>query len=605
MPEGAWTHAIYEASKAYAEPGNNRELPLKQAATRSSGVLAAVAGYFKNLPTATKLFILCGVFIVAIAVPIYSLVIEEKVAFDFTRKELVGSGYLATLREIYAAILTSQSRNGSSEPPGTSANEALKALAAAEADAESANIRQTAELEQVLAETLRELWSGKAVRPTTDPFLVDALTLTRDLVSRVGDDLGLAIDASLDTYYLQAIIVRKLPAIMGQLGETQALFRTTVAAGALSSEGKVRLLMLDGLLRSNVAGVQDDLAAAYRGNTDGTLKGTLDADIAAMIMTTGLYLSAVDASLIDGAANRADVGSIDQLHRTAVDNALKVWTLTHTTLDRLLYQRIDKLTKRLAGSLVLIGALVGLSILVAIMTHRYIVRPLQRLEGIARTVHDTKNYGLHVQYQSHDEIGRLATAFDDMLGELAVAREREITQHLELARAARLTTMGEMAASIAQLNQPLAAIVANGHAGLRWLGRATPDLDEVKASLQRIVSVGDRASQIVGTIRATFKKGSEEKVTIDVNELMREVLTLLQRELHGHRVFVRTELAERLPRASGNRIQLQQVIVNLVTNAIEAMDSVTDRDRILRVASQVRESTTADDGGRLRNRYRS
>ena len=563
-------------------------------------------GISENLPTATKLFILCGVFIVAIAVPIYSLVIEEKVAFDFTRKELVGSGYLATLREIYAAILTSQSRNGSSEPPGTSANEALKALAAAEADAESANIRQTAELEQVLAETLRELWSGKAVRPTTDPFLVDALTLTRDLVSRVGDDSGLAIDASLDTYYLQAIIVRKLPAIMGQLGETQALFRTTVAAGALSSEGKVRLLMLDGLLRSNVAGVQDDLAAAYRGNTDGTLKGTLDADIAAMIMTTGLYLSAVDASLIDGAANRADVGSIDQLHRTAVDNALKVWTLTHTTLDRLLYQRIDKLTKRLAGSLVLIGALVGLSILVAIMTHRYIVRPLQRLEGIARTVHDTKNYGLHVQYQSHDEIGRLATAFDDMLDELAVAREREITQHLELARAARLTTMGEMAASIAhELNQPLAAIVANGHAGLRWLGRATPDLDEVKASLQRIVSVGDRASQIVGTIRATFKKGSEEKVTIDVNELMREVLTLLQRELHGHRVFVRTELAERLPRASGNRIQLQQVIVNLVTNAIEAMDSVTDRDRILRVASQVREVTTADDGGRLRNRYRS
>ena len=73
--------------------------------------------------------------------------------------------------------------------------------------------------------------------------------------------------------------------------------------------------------------MQDDLAAAYRGNTDGTLKGALDADIAAMIMTTGLYLSAVDASLIDGPANRADVGSIDQLHLTAVDNALKVWTL--------------------------------------------------------------------------------------------------------------------------------------------------------------------------------------------------------------------------------------------------------------------------------------
>ena len=348
--------------------------------------------------------------------------------------------------------------------------------------------------------------------------------------------------------------------------------------------------MLDGLLRSNAAGVQDDLAAAYRGNTEGTLKGTLDADIAAMIMTTGLYLSAVDASLSNGAANRADLSAIDQLQRTAVDNSPKVSTLTQTTLDRLLHQRINKLTRRLAGGLMLIGTLVCLSILVAIMTHRYIVRPLQRLEGIARTVHDTKNYGLHMQYQSHDEIGRLATAFDDMLDELAVAREREITQQLELARATRLTTMGEMTASIAhELNQPLAAIVANGHAGLRWLGSATSDLDEVKTSLQRIVSVGDHASQIIGTIRATFKKGSEEKVPIDVNELVREVLTLLQRELHGHRIFVRTKLAERLPRALGNRIQLQQVIVNLVTNAIEAMDSVTDHDRILRVASQARE----------------
>jgi signal transduction histidine kinase len=161
--------------------------------------------------------------------------------------------------------------------------------------------------------------------------------------------------------------------------------------------------------------------------------------------------------------------------------------------------------------------------------------------------------------------------------------------------------MREMTASIAhELNQPLAAIVANANAGLRWLGSATPDLDEVKASLQRIVGVGDHASQIIGTIRATFKKGSEEKVPIDVNELVREVLTLLQRELHGHRIFVRTELAERLPRALGNRIQLQQVIVNLVTNAIEAMDSVTDHDRILRLASQARESdllVTVEDCG--------
>ncbi len=561
-----------------------------------------MGGMFKNLPTATKLFILCGVFIVAISVLVYDLVIDETIAFNFAKQELVGTRYLAAVRGLYAITLTSPSSNESPDRIGASTDEALRGLAAAEADAESANILHTAELEQTLMGTLHELWSRQATRPAVDTFLVDALAMERDLASRIGDDSKLAIDPDLDSYYLQDIVVRKLPAIMGQLGETQTLFRTTAAAGALSSERKVRLLMLDGLLRSTAVGVKDELAAAYRENSDGTLKGTVDADIAAMTMTAGVYMSAVETSLIDGAANGMDVTAIDNLYGTAVDNALKAWALTQTTLDRLLHQRINKLTRKLAGSLTLIGVLVGLSILVAIMTHRFIVRPLERLEGVARTIHDTKNYGLRMKYQSHDEIGRLATTFDEMLGELAAVREREIAQHLELRRAARLTTVGEMAASIAhEINQPLAAIIANANAGLRWLGRATPVLDEVKASLQQIVSNGHRASQVIETIRATFKKGSEEKALIDVNEIIRDVLSLVRGELRGHGILVRTELTERLPRVPANRVQLHQVIMNLVTNAIEAMDSVTDRERILRVASEVHEShdllITVEDSG--------
>jgi hypothetical protein len=250
---------------------------------------------FNNLRTGTKLFILCSVFVVAIAVPIYDLVIERQVAINFAKKELVGTRYLATLRAFYRTTLISLLNNGSSEELGASANEALRALAAAEADA--ANVLQTAELEQALIGTLRELWPRGAMRPMTATFLVDALALARDLISRIGDASKLAIDPDLDSYYLQDIVVRKLPAIMGQLGEAQTLFRTVAAARALSSERKVRILMLDGLLRSTAGGAKDDLAAAYRGNTDGTLKGTVDADIAAMVASIGLYLSAVDASL--------------------------------------------------------------------------------------------------------------------------------------------------------------------------------------------------------------------------------------------------------------------------------------------------------------------
>jgi hypothetical protein len=188
---------------------------------------------FKNLPTGTKLLILCGVFAIIIAVPISDLITEKQVAIDVTRKELAGTRYLVALQGIYAAILTSQlSDRPTGQPEST--DKALKALMAVEV--ESANTLQTAELEQALTETLRELWSPKAARSTIDIYLVDALALARDLISRVGDDSKLAIDPELDSYYLQSIVVRRLPSLMGQLGETHTLFRTAAAAGGLSSE---------------------------------------------------------------------------------------------------------------------------------------------------------------------------------------------------------------------------------------------------------------------------------------------------------------------------------------------------------------------------------
>jgi C4-dicarboxylate-specific signal transduction histidine kinase len=194
-----------------------------------------------------------------------------------------------------------------------------------------------------------------------------------------------------------------------------------------------------------------------------------------------------------------------------------------------------------------------------------------------------------------DEIGRLAMAFNNMVSELAAAREREIADHgrtaaikSELTRVARLTTVGQMTASFAhEINQPLAAIVASGDAGLRWLAKPTPDLEEVRASLTLVVEEGQRASDIVGSIRALFRKADHRKVPLDVNELVRDVLGLLRGELHNERISVRTELLNELPNVSANRVQLQLVFRNLITNAIEAMSAVTDLERVLRVTSNI------------------
>jgi C4-dicarboxylate-specific signal transduction histidine kinase len=149
--------------------------------------------------------------------------------------------------------------------------------------------------------------------------------------------------------------------------------------------------------------------------------------------------------------------------------------------------------------------------------------------------------------------------------------------------------MVEMTASIAhEINQPLAAIMAGGNAGLRWLRRTPPNVGEVQQSLKRIVSDADRASQTIAGIRAMFVRGENSRTLLDVNGLISEVLGLLRGELNSKRVVVRTELAKTLPRLSGDQVQLQQVVLNLVMNAGEAMSSMPEGARTLTIRSQVR-----------------
>ena len=162
------------------------------------------------------------------------------------------------------------------------------------------------------------------------------------------------------------------------------------------------------------------------------------------------------------------------------------------------------------------------------------------------------------------------------------------TARIDLERVMQMTAMGEMAASIAhEVNQPLGAIVSNGNAGLRWLGNATPDIEEARAALKRIVADGHRAGQVIAGIRSMFKKDGQLAGPQDMNELVREVLRLVRGEVAGQGISVRTELSDALPRIAVNRVQLQQVIANLVMNAVDAMSAVVDRARVLRVKTGV------------------
>jgi PAS domain S-box-containing protein len=158
--------------------------------------------------------------------------------------------------------------------------------------------------------------------------------------------------------------------------------------------------------------------------------------------------------------------------------------------------------------------------------------------------------------------------------------------HAELAHVTRVITLGELTASIAhEVNQPLAAVVANAEACLRWLDRDTPDLVAARRSVEWVINDGCRASDVVRRVRALAHKTDIEKVPLDVNNVVTEAIVLVQRELGTHGVSLRTEFAPALPTILGDRVQLQQVIINLVMNGIEAMQPITERPRELVIRS--------------------
>jgi C4-dicarboxylate-specific signal transduction histidine kinase len=192
-------------------------------------------------------------------------------------------------------------------------------------------------------------------------------------------------------------------------------------------------------------------------------------------------------------------------------------------------------------------------------------------DDLERTVHDlqTTNQALHAE-----------------------SRERKQTEEAlrqaqaDLTHASRVSSMGELAASLAhEVNQPIAAAVTDANTCLRWLSRDQPDLEEARAAASRIVQDGRRASEIIKRVRQLFKKDTLQRELVDLNDIIREMMLLLHSEAIKFAVLIRVELAADLPEVMGDRVQLQQVLMNLMTNSIDAMKDV-DGTRELTIQSQ-------------------
>jgi len=552
---------------------------------------------FKNLRTGTKLILLCAMFIISIGATTYNLVAEKRIAISFARKELVGSKFLAALRIINVALLDSKPFDPLATESDSSRTKMIEALAAAQSAAAPA--LQTAESSQALSNTLSRLGPNSS----SETAAVDALAKIQQLAMRIGDDSNLTLDTDLDTYYLQNILVDQMPKLLGLVGELQLAMPKNAGASVSSNESKAHILLVHGLIVSSASEIKDNLTAAYRGNADGNLKRAINSAYDSLFSALGAYLAGSKNGVVDGVSAGGTNDALGRLFGAAVNASDSAWAESQSQLDRLLQVRIDKLLARLRLSLAVTGALVGLSIVLAVMTYRHIVRPLERLEKVASTVRETKNYDLRVADNSTNEIGRLSSAFDEMLAELAAARDRERAEQSEIARVARLTTMGAMTASIAhEINQPLTAIVANGQAAQRWLANTAPDLGEARGALSKIVEDGRRAGQVIDSVRTMFKKGGVNTDRIDVNELIENILALTRGQIQKEGISIRTDLGRDVPCVLAGRTQLQQVFMNLTMNAVEAMGSNESRERLLAINTAVHDPgnvviTVGDSGG--------
>ena len=190
---------------------------------------------------------------------------------------------------------------------------------------------------------------------------------------------------------------------------------------------------------------------------------------------------------------------------------------------------------------------------------------------------------IHERRRAEEEVRKARDELEMKVMERTAELQRTMA---ELTHMNRVVTLGEMTASIAhEVNQPLSGISSNAEACLRWLDRGTPNLDAARRSVEWIINDCNRAGEVIQRVRALAKRTDIQKAPLHINDIVDEVISLVQREMFDHRVSLRKELASTLPMVFVDRIQLQQVIINLVINGIEAMQAVTDRPRELTIRS--------------------
>lgn len=527
---------------------------------------------FKGLSVGTKIVLICGLFLIPIIFTTYNLIVEKRNAINLIEKEIHGSGYLTSLRELTAEIFRIDTL---SLPPKNEFDQevisghrsivALKKLY----QTIGTNFSSRADLDAVLSAINDQLAAKRSGRGD-GPELANTLQKIRQLASRIGDGSNLTLDSSIDSYYMQDLTVDKIPAMLVSLANMRRLSKDAVERGPVLTDRSSQALKLSGIYNANQAAIQSETFGAYNGNDDGELKLAFNAAAERMMSSLDSFEALASDSILARADQTIDVSAIDHGYQTAVSDTLEAWKTANDQLHRLLEERADVMKIELWGSLAGNILLSAVSAALAFLTARSIITRIRDLARSANLVRATGNYSQRVLPQAPDEIGQLAVAFNEMLTEIESSRQRA----QELLQAGDRTyrqSSGFLGNMHHELRLPMQAVS-------RFAGTLLRDGTQVserqRRLLQQIVQNGEDYLRLLGDAltlsRAEPLHRSTTIEAVDAGELIQEIAAILEPIAIQRGLDFTTILpAQRNTVIQTDRTSLFLILLNFCSDAIK------------------------------------
>ena len=446
--------------------------------------------------------------LVPIGYTVWTIAADKRASIAASEREQVGSAYISALRPVLFAISTLAKAQDVHAAVET-ARAAQKKLGESQA---------LGALADDFAFAIEIATTG------TDSDAIDAaMEKGAALVARAAEESNISVDPELASYYLGGVVSIRLPRILGSLLAERNIVGAVVAAGELTTEQRVRLLTLSGTLKADFDGLRGDLAGAVRGNS--RLSHSLTDPLAAFAKAADGFAFSLDQGMIERNGRQVDAGRIAQDYVATVKTAGELWGSVVTQFDQSVAKRVADLRATLTFTLAIVGALVAASFTFGALMQRQIVRPLGRLESLANEVRKTDDYSLRIDYDSRDEVGRLATAFNGMLAEVAEARaraaerakERELQQVLQQERANHLAGLTE------NFDRKVAGVVEMvSSAAIEMRSSATSMTQTAEEAIQQSMTVSTASNQASTNVQTVAS--SAEELAASITEIGRQVM---------------------------------------------------------------------------------